>query len=485
MPRPSRPSRPSRLSRPSLLAAALVACGRVDAPPPEASHGMPTADTMLLLPPSHVGAPVVLDLRPILADIEAELPRRLGNLEDRVKLEGTPLLVAVQLERRSLEFTFGVNTVEVEAVLAYRGKAWLDAPVKPSVSCGTEGPPPRLRIRVATEYGLDSAWTVRTRSRLLHLAPVSDDPRDRCEVSLLSIDVTDKLIEGARGAVEQELRRIDRRLARVSLRDRVGELWRLLQQPLRITDSIVWLRIEPMAVGLGPIVPADSGVVASVSLVARPTFVSGPRPPDGDLPLPPLGPHVPGRDTALVLVEGLLTWDAATGILAKELRGKRVRVGWRWVTVDDVAARPVGDGRIALEVHLRGMARGRVWLTGRPAYDSTSRMITFPDLDFDARSRDALAHGLLWLADGPLTGWVRDRARIPADTLLEAARRKANEELDRELADGVRLSGRILAAEPLGVLAASEGLLARARGTATLQLDIRQENLIPRIRIRR
>ncbi|HJS46755.1 MAG TPA: DUF4403 family protein [Gemmatimonadales bacterium] len=478
--------RPNRLSRPvPLLAAALLACGRVDAPPPEAAGGMPSVDTMALLPPSHVSAPIVLDLRPILEEIEAGLPRRLGSLEHRFKLEGTPLLVAVQLERRPLRFTFGENSVQVEAVFGYRGKAWLDSPVKPSVSCGTEGPPPRLRIRVATEYSLDSAWTVRTRSRLLDLAPVSDDPRDRCEVSLLSVDVTGKLVDGARTAIEQELRRLDRHLARTSLRPQVEDLWRMLQQPLRISDSIVWLRIDPMAVGLGPIVPRDSGVVARVSLVARPTFVSGPRPPDGDQPLPPLGPHVPGRDTALVLVEGLLTWEGATGILAKELRGKRVRIGWRWVTVDDVAARPLADGRLALEVGLRGLARGRVWLAGRPAYDSTSRMITIPDLELDMRSRRALTGGLLWLADGPLTDWVRDKARIPADTLLEAARHKANEALDRELADGVRLSGRVVAAEPLGVLVTAEGLIARARGVAVLRLDIRQDNLIPQLRARR
>ena len=478
-----RPSRPSR-SLP-LLAAALLACGRVDAPPPEAAGTMPSRDTMALLPPSHVSAPIVLDLRPILREIEAGLPRRLGSLDRRVKLEGSPLLVAVQLERGPLRFTFGENSVQVEAVFGYRGRAWLDAPLKPSVSCGTEGPPPRIRIRVATQYGLDSAWTVRTRSRLLDLAPVSDGPRDRCQVSLASIDVTGKLVDGARGALEQELRKVDRKLARTSLRPQVEDLWRMLQQPLRITDSIVWLRIEPMAVGLGPIVPRDSGMVARVSLVARPTFVSGPRPPDGDRPLPPLGSHVPGQDSALVLVEGLLTWEGATGILAKELKGKRARIGWRWVTVDDIAARPLGDGRLALEVGLRGLARGRVWLTGRPAYDSVSRMITIPDLQLDMQSRRALTGGLLWLADGPLTDWVRDKARIPVDTLLEGARRKANEELDRELADGVRLSGQVLSAEPIGVVVTAEGLVARARGIAALRLDIRQDNLIPEIPARR
>jgi hypothetical protein len=431
-----------------------------------------------------VSAPVVLDLRPVLADIEAGLPRRLGSLENRVKLPGTPLLVAVELERRPLAFKFGENTVEVAAVFGYRGKAWLDSPVKPSVSCGTEGPPPRLRIRVATEYGLDSTWKVRTRSRLLELAPVSEGERDQCDVSLLSIDVTDKLVEGARGAIEAELRRLDQQLARVDLRPRVEAVWAMLQEPLRITDSILWLQLEPMEVGLGPIGPRDSSVVARVSLLARPHFVSGPRPPDGTRPLPPLGP-AGGRDTALVQVDGLLTWEAANEILRKELRGKVVRVGWRWVRLDEVTARPVGDGRVALELQLTGAASGRLWLVGRPAYDSVTRRITIPDLELDARSRAALTDRLLWLADGPLTNWLRGRARLPADTLIEAARRKANEELDRELADGVRLSGRVLAAEPVDVIATTEGLLARARGLAHLQLDIRQDNLIPRIRLRR
>ena len=457
----------------------------MDAPPPRAEGAAPAADTLILLPPSHVSAPVFFDLRPVLADIEAGLPRRIGSLEERRKLEGTPLLVAVELERRPLRFSFGENTVEVEAVFGYRGRAWLDSPVKPSVSCGTEGEPPRLRIRVATEYGMDSTWRIRTRSRLVDLAPLTDTPRDRCEVSLLSIDVTDKLVAGARGAIERELRQVDRQLGRVDLEDRATWLWGLLQEPLRITDSTVWLRIDPMAVGLGPIIPRDSGVVARISLVARPTFVTGPRPEDGATPLPPLGRPTAAGDSALVLVEGLLTWAGANEILGKELRGRRARLGWRWITLDEVAASPVGDGRVALEVRFTGYARGRVWLAGHPVYDPVSRTIALPDLELDARSRNVLTGGLLRLADGPLTSWARERARIPVDTLLAAARRKANEALDLRLATGVRLTGEVLSAEPIGVVTTAEGLVARARGVARLRLDIRQENLIPPIRMGR
>lgn len=467
------------------LSAVLAACGRVEAPPPEAAGGLPSTDSIALPPPSFVRAPVALDLRPVLADIEAGLPRRLGSLENRKKVSGKPFLAAVELERGPLQFTFGENTVEVEAVFGYRGRAWLDAPVKPSVSCGTEGPPPRMRIRVSSEYGVDSAWRVRTRSRLVSLAPASDAPRDKCEISLLSIDVTNELVEGARGALEGELRRVDRRLSRLDLRSRVANLWRMIQEPLRITDSTVWLMLDPIAVGLGPIVPRDSGVVARVSLRARPRFVSGPPPAPGTTPLPPLGRASEGRDTALVMVEGLLAYEDATAILQKELRGKRVRIGWRWVKIQDIAARSVGDGRLALEVHLGGLARGRIWLAGRPAYDSETRMITIPDLELDVRTREALAGGLLWLARARLTEHVRSKARFSADTLLAAAQSEANEELDRELADGVRLVGEVLSAEPVGVIATSEGLLAWARGVADLRLEIRQDNLLPRLRPRR
>ena len=458
----------------------LPACGRVDAPPPTSTEGMATVDSLPVLPPSYVSAPVSFDLRPVLADIEARLPRRIGSLENRMRVPGKPLLVAVELERRPLRFTFGENTVAVEAVFGYRGKAWLNTPVKPSVSCGTEGPPPRIRIRVASEYAVDSTWRVRTRSRVIDMAPLTADPRDRCQVSLLSVDVTDEIISGARGAIDQQLRTIDRRLSRVDLRKPVSDLWRMLQQPLRITDSTVWLLIDPMAVALGPIVPRDSSVVADVALLARPRFVSGPRPADGDAPLPPLGRAQPGPDTALVLVEGMLGYGPATEILRKELRGQRVRVGWRWITIGDLTAVPAGNGRVALGVDLAGtFVRGRVWFSGRPAFDSTSRMIGIPDLELDVQSRQALLRGLAWVADGPLTGWIRSKAQIPADTLLAAARAEANKALVRELADGVRLVGSVVEAEPLGVTASVEGLLARARGAAQLRLDIRQENLIP------
>ena len=106
--------------------AALSACGRVDAPPPSSTEGMASVDSLPALPPSYVSAPVSFDLRPVLADIEARLPRRIGSLEKRKKIPGKPLLVAVELERRPLKFSFGENSVAVEAV--FRATFKLDLP---------------------------------------------------------------------------------------------------------------------------------------------------------------------------------------------------------------------------------------------------------------------------------------------------------------------------------------------------------------------
>ena len=79
---------PSLIRRQALSATLLVAAlgcgivGSVDAPPPAAIADA-GADSLPVLPPSIVDAPITYDLGPAFATLEASVPRRFGDIATR------------------------------------------------------------------------------------------------------------------------------------------------------------------------------------------------------------------------------------------------------------------------------------------------------------------------------------------------------------------------------------------------------------------
>jgi hypothetical protein len=209
-------------------------------------------------------------------------------------------------------------------------------------------------------------------------------------------------------------------------------------------------------------------------------IISGRRPPDGKTALPSLE-REPGIDSVLVYMEGLLRYAVANRILAEQLTGRSVRMGWRRVRIDRVQAMHGGAGRVILAIDLRGRARGRVYVVGTPTYDATTDLITIPDLAFDVNSESHIDRTLGWFASGPFLGRIRDNVKIPATALLDLAVRLANEEIERELEDGVWLRGDVGSARTVQVHATRDGIVARALGAGRLRLDIRMQNLVPPI----
>lgn len=456
--------------------AAAVTEEEIDLPPPEA------------LPPSYVSAPILFDLRPLLAELETTIPRRIGSVErkDRVQVAGR-VWVAPELRRGPLRFSFEGNTVSVATEFEYRARAWVrPVLVDIGVSCGMGDVRPRLRVRLTTSYDLTPDWHLRTRTRLVELEPVTDDERDQCEVSFLRLDVTGRVVAGAQDALRNALRRLDRDVSRVNLRRPMQDLWAKLQEPLSIGGGTLWFEIRPLSISVGPVVSEDTALVARLDLLAMPRMTSGARPVSDPLPLPELGRAEEAPDTAMVLIEGVLGYPTATRLLAREVAGRSFGLLWRRVRVDDVTVLPAGRGRLLLAIRLSGGASGVVYALGTPHYDPATDLITVPDLAFDLNSLGYLRQVAGWLVNGPLLDDLRSRVRIPATDLLDDAVALANREINRELTDGVLLRGTISEARTLTVVAVRQGLLAQARGAGRLRLEISRDNLLPdRVTLRR
>lgn len=436
------------------------------------------------LPPSYVSAPIAFDLRPVLAELESELPRKVGSLDRKtalkIKINNAPdLELAPELTRGPLEIGFKDHTVTVGGVIAYKAKAWTKIGfVTTSVSCGTGDNVPRIRFAARVSYDITPDWHLKTKSELLTLEPYSKTERDQCEVTAAKINATGMVADKARGAIEGVLGKLDQKMARVNLAKPIGGVWATLQRPISISKGMLWLEIGPQAISLGPITAKDSILTARLDLLAAPKMLSGARPPDGTAPLPPLGRTSATADTAIMAMDGILLYSVASDILRKKLVGKHL-TRFRMVKMEDVTILPAGRGRVVIAIRVKGRLNGTFYVVGQPHYDPKTDLITIPDLGFDVQSAGTLERFAGWVVNGKLLDILKKEAQFEGSALLAEAVKIANKELNRRLSEGIQLRGELSSARPVNVVATREGLVAQARASGRLWLEITKTDIIP------
>jgi hypothetical protein len=313
---------------------------------------------------------------------------------------------------------------------------------------------------------------------VLRLEPYSDEPRDRCRLTLLRIDATDRVIEATRHMLEQNLQRFDQAASRWPVRAKFVGLWGLLQRPIRLTEG-VYLEINPYAAQLGSVGAVRDTVMARLRILASPRVVTGVRS-DDIHPLPSLQASGDVGNGAHVVIEGSCTYPVATALLQRALVGRSiVRMGQR-IRIRDVQLSGIGGGRVALGVTLAGHVRGRLYFTGTPSLDPVHHQVNVPDLDYDVGTADMLVQGFAWLKGVDMRDFLRDRARLPDSAVVGRLRGLAENGINRTLAPGVTLSGRIHDARGTSVRATTQEIRVRAVADAEFKLAIDRAPTLPR-----
>lgn len=449
-----------------------------EAPPPMVVEDVP--DSVAAPPPSFVEAPVLYDLAPAIATLESAVPASFGNIDERMQAGANKRMkFAFEARRSPFQVTIDGLNVRISTTVEYQGRGWYKPIVGPEVSaaCGTgEVQRPRVRAALVARVNLTPDWRLRTVTSVAQLAPFSDDPRDRCRVTVFRIDVTQRVLDATRQALQKQLATLDRNLARIDTRSRFESWWRRLQLPIRLTDSI-YLTLNPRGAQLGQVTSNERTVIANVGLLVQPQVVTGARPNDfeyiapiprlvfGDMP--PMGLNVQ--------LEGAFTYPVASSLLRKALRGRELNQAGRSIRIEDVALSGIGGGQVALRVDVGGDTRGRVYFTGTPMIDTTTRQVYVPDLNYDVGSSNLLVRGLQWLKGDDLRDFLRLRARLPDSSAVGKLVPLAERGMNRQLTDGVVLRARIAEARALRARATTADLRVYAVAKGSAQLAISRE----------
>jgi hypothetical protein len=427
------------------------------------------------VPASVLAAPLRLPLGLLVDMLEASVPNAHGDLSRRHEVEEDGRTdIAFHLERGPFRATFERDVATVRTTIRYAMRAFYNPPILPEISgsCGTDdrATRPRLDVAISAPVAVDRAWTLRTDARVVRIAPASDGPRDRCKVTFLNLDVTDRVVDAARSFLDEHVDDIDSLAAEVDIRSRFREWWGTLQKPIQLTDS-VWLAMRPEGVRRGSIRGVGDSLDIGLALQARPLVTYGGRPPPLARPLPPLDTgHV---DEGLDLrVEARVEYDAAGNFLTEELGGREFDHDGRRFRLDSLKVFGIGARRLAVELLLSGDVSARLFLVGTPTIDTLTARISVPDLDFDVATRDVVLAAVSWLRADELRDLLRERASWPAAPAVEWATQWIVRGLNRDLSDNLRVEGEVDEVRILSAHALKDVLLVRVGVGGTARLFI-------------
>ncbi len=466
----------------AIAGVAMLACQGEKAPATRAiGSSAPTTVETAPAPPAPVlsrfDVPLRYDFTTLLTVIERVVPKTFGSL-DSVHMVGADDHKHYAYAATRGPFTAFVtgSQMHMRATLTYAARGYYKPPIGPTVSAGCGGDSakrPQIIVELVTPLTLSPNWHLRSAARVVTLAPATTTDRDRCTVSMIHYDVTDRVIGAARQALTEHLPDIDRKIGDVDLTNQVTGWWALLSRPIQLTDG-VWLSLQPQRLSLGRVTGAKHVLTVQAGLAAYPKIVAGLEPRTAVQPLPPLARDT-GSSGFRISLEGLMDFATATSHVTDALHGRVVVQAGRSITIQSVTVSPATAGRLALSVTFTGDATGTLRFVGMPRLDATLEQITVPDLDYDLETDSDLINGYAWLRSESLRTLFREKAQLPVRPVLERGRALLTAGLNRKLGDAVTLSAHVDSVSVRGLYVTRSGLTVRAEASGSAGMSVQQK----------
>lgn len=264
-----------------------------------------------------------------------------------------------------------------------------------------------------------------------------------CQITFVGYDITPKVLKG----MEDEMTKASAQVAQslktsALLRQKAEEAWRLLNQPVELAPGI-FLSLRPERFRLAPLAADGNVLRVTPEVSARPVVTFGQAPVVAPRPLPPLEPLPPGPPAGFrIRIEGDLTFEQATEQLSRQMLGRAFQTEKGSFEITSAAVRGE-DGKMLLDLGLKGRITGKVTLSGRPAVDPDTGTLQLLDLDYTLESRSWITQFGEWLFRSSLRQTVREKAQQFLSEGLTEARTQVQARLNQPLTPGLLLRGEL------------------------------------------
>lgn len=421
-------------------------------------------------PKSEIDIPITAELKNYFRQAETSVPNEYSDSQEPCQ----GLRYKYMFRRSPFNISGSGNRIN----LSFQGEYWIDLTycakcafnkcVVPKIgaSCGVGEPLRKIDVGYSSTFRVLNNYRLSSSTSLVTLNPIN-----RCAVTILNIDVTDRLIDFVRGPLNNLGAKVDEKVAGVDFKPQIQNLWNKVSTEIKLGD-FGYLSVNPEALRLSALNLNGSVLNISVGMSAKPviTTESNQQP---IAQLPDLSDYTPGNGFNIYL-DLLASYDTLTKYVNKEVAGQTINIGRRKFTTTNARVYGIGNQKIVIAVDFKGSRKGTIYLTGTPNYNSISHELTFPDLAFDIKTRDLLLRIAKWLLNEKITTTLREKAKYDFTNILNDSKQKLQNEMNRNLGDNIVLSGQVNDLNIQDIYPAKSRLLLRTFANGKLKISIQE-----------
>lgn len=324
------------------------------------------------------------------------------------------------------------------------------------------------------DVGFTSKLAIQSNYKLLNSVfrkePV---PVDKCNVCFWGQDITDQVMKGMASELDLSKKAITDSFGVVDLKPQVQQFWNQISSSYSL-HGLGWLKLHPQSLRLNWFVIRNDSLQLGLGLVARPV-IAFEKPEDLQTVVPDLS-SASAKGGFNIFLDAVLDYDSLSQILNTQMNGKTFDLDKgiikKKITVKESRIYGIGNEKVIIKVTFSGSAKGTVYLTGKPYFDTSTRQLAIRDVDFDFKTRAFLLKSAEWLFSKKIIHSIEASSRFDLGAYIDSAMTMANQQMNREWIKGISSYGKMDKLTLVGIYPLSDKLVIRSNLAGNLAIRV-------------
>ena len=305
-----------------------------------------------------------------------------------------------------------------------------------------ESYPLRAGLRFKAKVNVTPDWRLKTE---LYYTGLSDNLADTFKLGPLSLKPK-SMVENITQPVQKLLAPIiDSKVNdSIQLRAKIAPLWQSAFSPTLVSKEFsAWLKLTPEKIVMSPLLSANNQIKLSIGVITGAEITVGPKPAAAPVKALPPVQQFPAFDKSfhIQLATDIFFADlmaALNPVLLDKTFGDDKKITIKKFNLKGE------DGRLVVVLTATGDFDGELTLFAKPVYNAQNNLLTFENVDFDAKNAGWLIGAGSWLFSSTIRGTIKTKLDTSIVEQLEKARLKASSALASvQIAEHVRLTGTV------------------------------------------
>ena len=449
----------------------LISCGSIK---PEAPLNISKETPIIKQPLSSIVVPIKINLAPYLKETENSIPKKFTGKEencdgvsfsytffrDPIKFNGNKNSLAFEVDGKyALKLNYCPQCTDL-----FDSKGNCIVP-RIYASCGVNEPLRKITVGYTTQLSISPDYKIKSKTDLQKI-----ETTDPCEITVFKYDATKKLKEEITKALENLEKDIDKEIAKVDLKTQAESAWETLANPISL-GKYGFLYTNPSKIGLDNLSFNGNSATFDLSIGLNPTLNTNLIEEKKKTELPKLS-NFTNQDGFVITLDILASYDSLSSILSKEIKGKEIDIKGKKVIFEQMKIFGSSNNKLNFEIEFSGKKEGVLFLNGTPIFDKEKQVISFPDLEFDVKTKSALLKSAKWLFSNKITDMLRINTTFDLKPNIEIVKTSLNKQINTKFEGEISLKGSIQKVVIENIYPSEKQLILRLNTEGKISLEL-------------